>query len=64
MEKGSGMENLEIARLLAETADLMEIGGEDGFQVHSSVCRPDLAARLSKVQVVSQPQDSFAAPIR
>lgn len=40
------------------------VGGEDGFLVHSSVCQPDLAARLSKVQVVSQPQDSFAAPIR
>ena len=29
------MENLEIARLLAETADLMEIGGEDGFRIRS-----------------------------
>src|SRR6266567_1063025 len=29
------MENREIARLLAETADLMEIGGEDGFRIRS-----------------------------
>lgn len=29
------MENKEIARLLAETADLMEIGGEDGFRIRS-----------------------------
>ena len=29
------MENIEIARLLAETADLMEIGGEDGFRIRS-----------------------------
>jgi len=29
------MENSEIARLLAETADLMEIGGEDGFRIRS-----------------------------
>ncbi len=27
------MENREIARLLAETADLMEIGAEDGFRI-------------------------------
>ena len=29
------MENLEIARLLAETADLMEIAEEDGFRIRS-----------------------------
>ena len=29
------MENREIARLLTETADLMEIGGEDSFRVRS-----------------------------
>lgn len=29
------MENLEIARMLSETADLMEIGGEDGFRIRS-----------------------------
>ena len=29
------MENKEIARLLAETADLMEVGGEDAFRVRS-----------------------------
>ena len=29
------MENHEIARLLSETADLMEIGGEDGFRIRS-----------------------------
>jgi DNA polymerase (family 10) len=29
------MENLEYARLLAETADLMEIAGEDGFRIRS-----------------------------
>jgi DNA polymerase (family 10) len=29
------MENSEIARLLAETADLMEIGGEDSFRIRS-----------------------------
>ena len=29
------MENREIARLLAETADLMEIAGEDGFRIRS-----------------------------
>jgi DNA polymerase (family 10) len=29
------MENKEIARLLSETADLMEIGGEDGFRIRS-----------------------------
>ncbi len=29
------MENREIARLLAETADLMEIGAEDGFRIRS-----------------------------
>lgn len=29
------MENREIARLLSETADLMEIGGEDSFRIRS-----------------------------
>jgi DNA polymerase (family X) len=29
------MENREIARVLAETADLMEIAGEDGFRIRS-----------------------------
>jgi DNA polymerase (family X) len=29
------LENKEIARLLAETADLMEIAGEDGFRIRS-----------------------------
>src|ERR1035438_8968259 len=29
------MENLEIARLLQETADLMEVAGEDGFRIRS-----------------------------
>src|SRR5262245_33599068 len=29
------MENKEIARLLVETADLMEIAGEDGFRIRS-----------------------------
>lgn len=29
------MENIEIARLLAETADLMEIGEEDSFRIRS-----------------------------
>ncbi len=29
------MENIEIARLLAETADLMEIAAEDGFRIRS-----------------------------
>ena len=29
------MENKEIARLLADTADLMEVAGEDGFRVRS-----------------------------
>ena len=29
------MENAEIARLFAETADLMEIAGEDGFRIRS-----------------------------
>ena len=29
------MENKEIAQLLAETADLMEVAGEDGFRVRS-----------------------------
>ncbi len=31
----SSMENIEIARLLAETADLMEIAAEDGFRIRS-----------------------------
>ena len=29
------MENREIARLLSETADLMEIAGEDSFRIRS-----------------------------
>src|SRR5579875_3108492 len=29
------MENKDIARLLAETADLMEVAGEDGFRIRS-----------------------------
>ena len=29
------MENIEIARMLAQTADLMEIAGEDGFRIRS-----------------------------
>ena len=29
------MENKEIARVLWETADLMEIAGEDGFRIRS-----------------------------
>jgi DNA polymerase (family 10) len=29
------MENKEIARLLAETADLMEVAGEDSFRIRS-----------------------------
>src|SRR6201989_2420232 len=29
------MQNREIARLLAETADLMEIAGEDSFRIRS-----------------------------
>lgn len=29
------MENIEYARLLSETADLMEIAGEDGFRIRS-----------------------------
>src|SRR5437016_1480486 len=29
------MENREIARLLSETADLMEIAGDDGFRIRS-----------------------------
>src|SRR5436309_5784595 len=31
----SFLENKEIARLLWETADLMEIAGEDGFRIRS-----------------------------
>src|SRR3954452_7324472 len=31
----SHMENKEIARILYETADLMEIAGEDGFRIRS-----------------------------
>ena len=31
----SRMENREFARVLAETADLMEIAGEDGFRIRS-----------------------------
>jgi DNA polymerase (family X) len=33
--ENSGLENKEIARLLWETADLMEIAGEDGFRIRS-----------------------------
>ena len=29
------MDNREIARILSETADLMEIGAEDGFRIRS-----------------------------
>ncbi len=29
------MNNHEIARMLLETADLMEIAGEDGFRIRS-----------------------------
>ena len=29
------MENREIARILSETADLMEIGAEDSFRIRS-----------------------------
>src|SRR5579872_2658993 len=35
LQSNAGMENQEIARLLAETADLMEIAGEDGFRIRS-----------------------------
>src|SRR3954451_11616910 len=35
MWRGSGMENKEIARLLLETADLMEVAGEDSFRIRS-----------------------------
>src|SRR5438874_7498692 len=31
----SSLENKEIARILWETADLMEIAGEDGFRIRS-----------------------------
>ena len=31
----SGLENKEIARLLVETADLMEIAAEDSFRIRS-----------------------------
>src|ERR1700722_7747745 len=31
----SGLENKEIARILGETADLMEIAGEDSFRIRS-----------------------------
>ena len=33
--RARSMENREIARILAETADLMEIAGEDGFRIRS-----------------------------
>ncbi len=29
------MENRQIANLLSETADLMEVAGEDGFRIRS-----------------------------
>src|SRR5947209_17379636 len=32
---GERLENKEIARILQETSDLMEIAGEDGFRVRS-----------------------------
>lgn len=35
MLNGRYMENKEIARILVETADLMEIGGEDPFRIRS-----------------------------
>src|SRR5882724_5338272 len=35
VDQKSLMENREIARLLWETADLMEIAGEDGFRIRS-----------------------------
>ncbi len=35
LQSTPGMENREIARLLSETADLMEIAGEDGFRIRS-----------------------------
>src|SRR5436305_11777256 len=34
-DEESGLENKGIARLLWETADLMEIAGEDGFRIRS-----------------------------
>src|SRR5882724_10011659 len=35
MRRWNEMENREVARLLSETADLMEIAGEDGFRIRS-----------------------------
>src|SRR5689334_12864836 len=35
MDRGATLENRELARILAETADLMEIAGEDGFRIRS-----------------------------
>ena len=35
MNAPTTIENREIACLLAETADLMEIAGEDGFRIRS-----------------------------
>ncbi len=35
LERGFRLENKEIARVLQETADLMEIAGEDGFRIRS-----------------------------
>src|SRR5689334_2521115 len=35
LQSNAGMENREIARLLSETADLMEIAGEDVFRIRS-----------------------------
>ena len=35
VQKGFCLDNKEIARLLSETADLMEITGEDGFRIRS-----------------------------
>src|SRR6516162_4295544 len=35
LDRGTHLENKEIARLLGETADLMEIAAEDGFRIRS-----------------------------
>jgi len=35
LKRGFALENKEIARLLWETADLMEIAAEDGFRIRS-----------------------------
>jgi len=36
----SAMENAEYSRLLEETADLMEIAGEDGFRIEGGASPP------------------------